>query len=201
MGTIKKFGEFINEWVSSSTLDNYNDNDNSINNDGQREKNRERKTLIKNIWQEIKRNHLDKYLDFPEYDNLYDGGHFMDKEIKDITDSEKKQVYAYIEPDGNELSQSIYKFTNTPLDIFIYPNITIGGKHVDDIIINFNLLDENDENMENNFFIYNSVDDQISWETDTNLGHNLSWDDLNPNLEQIIKIFISILNPDSKYLS
>ena len=72
MGTIKKFGEFINEWVSSSTIDNYNDNDNGINNDGQREKNRERKTLIKNIWQEIKRNHLDKYLDFPEYDNLYE---------------------------------------------------------------------------------------------------------------------------------
>ena len=201
MGTIKKFGEFINEWVSSSNIDHYNDNDNGINNNDQREKNLERKTLIKNIWQEIKRNHLDKYLDFPKYDNLYDGGHFTDKEIKDITDSEKKQVYAYIEPDGNELSQSIYKFTNTPLDILIYPNITIGGKHIDDIIINFNLLDENDENMENNFFIYNSVDDQISWETDTNLGHNLSWGDLNPNLEQIIKIFISILNPDSKYLS
>ena len=108
MGTIKKFGEFINEWVSSSTLDNYNNNDNGINNDDQREKNWDRKKLIKDIWQEIKRNHLDKYLDFPEYDNLYDGGHFMDKEIKDITDSEKKQVYAYIEPDGNELSQSIY---------------------------------------------------------------------------------------------
>ena len=201
MGTIKKFGEFINEWVSSSTLDNYNDNDNGINNDDQREKNWDRKTLIKNIWQEIKRNHLDEYLDFPEFDNLYDGGHFTDKEIKDITDSEKKQVYAYIEPDGNELSKSIYKFTNTPLDILIYPNITIGGKHVDDIIINFNLLDENDENMENNFFIYNSVDDQVSWEIDTYVGRGLRWDDLNPNLERIIKIFISILNPDSKYLS
>lgn len=199
MKSIKKFDEFINEWVTSSTLDNYNDN--GINNNDQREKNWERKTLIKDIWQEIKRNHLDKYLDFPEYDNIYDGGRFTDKEIKDITDSEKKQVYAYIEPDGDELSQSIYKFTNTPLDILIYPNITIGGKHIDDIIINFNLLDENDENMENNFFIYNSVDDQISWETDTDLGHELSWNDLNSNLEQIIKIFISILNPDSKYLS
>lgn len=199
MKSIKKFDEFINEWVTSSTLDNYNNN--GINNNDQREKNWERKTLIKDIWQEIKRNHLDKYLDFPEYDNIYDGGRFTDKEIKDITDSEKKQVYAYIEPDGDELSQSIYKFTNTPLDILIYPNITIGGKHIDDIIINFNLLDENDENMENNFFIYNSVDDQISWETDTDLGHELSWNDLNSNLEQIIKIFISILNPDSKYLS
>ena len=196
MGTIKKFGEFINEWVSSSTLDNYNDH-----NSDQREENWERKRLIKDIWEEITRNHLDKYLDFPKYDNLYDGGHFTDKEIKNITDNEKKQVYAYIEPDGDELSQSIYKFTNTPLDILIYPNITIGGKHIDDIIINFNLLDENDENMENNFFIYNSVDDQISWEIDTYLGRKLRWDDLNPNLEQIIKICISILNPDSKYLS
>ena len=196
MGTIKKFGEFINEWVSSSTLDNYNDHDSD-----QREENWERKRLIKDIWEEITRNHLDKYLDFPKYDNLYDGGHFTDKEIKNITDNEKKQVYAYIEPDGDELSQSIYKFTNTPLDILIYPNITIGGKHIDDIIINFNLLDENDENMENNFFIYNSVDDQISWEIDTYLGRKLRWDDLNPNLEQIIKICISILNPDSKYLS
>ena len=55
--------------------------------------------------------------------------------------------------------------------------------------------------MENNFFIYNSVDDQVSWEIDTYVGRKLRWDDLNPNLEQIIKIFISILNPDSKYLS
>ena len=75
-----------------------------------------------------------------------------------------------------------YAFSNIKVS-----NITIGGKHVDDIIINFNLLDENDENMENNFFIYNSVDDQVSWEIDTYLGHKLSWDDLNPNLEQIIK--------------
>ncbi len=195
MGAIKKFSEFLNEWVSSSTIDNYND----INNDDQKVKNWERKKLIKDIWQEIKRNNLDEYLDFPEYDNLYDGGDFIDN--KGITASEKKQVYAYIKPDEVELSQGISEFTSTPLDIAIYPNITIAGKHIDDIIINFNLFDENDEVIEAYFFIYNSVDDQISCETDTDFGHDLSWNDLNPTLEQIIKIFISILNPDSKYLS
>ena len=103
MGTIKKFGEFINEWVSSSTIDNYNDNDNGINNTDQREKNWERKTLIKNIWQEIKRNHLDKYLDFPKYDNLYDV--FVTMTVKADVDS---RGIAYVNKNKVLVGSKIY---------------------------------------------------------------------------------------------
>lgn len=194
MKTIKKFTEFINETVDIKKGTLFNDDDFKE----EKEKNWERKKLIKDIWKEIKSKHLDEYLDFPEFDYLSNDSFYSKK---GLTDDEKKQVFALISPEQDKLSKDINGFNNVPMDIFIYPNVTVKGEHIDDIYINFNLLDEDGENIENSDFFYNSVDDQISWETVTDFQKDLTWDDLNPTLEEIIVTIINVINPDSKYLS
>ena len=199
MGIIKTFGEYINETIDVEKGTLFNDDDFK----DERAKNGERKKLIRDIWNKLKYQHRDDYLDFPQFYTVSNGeiGFIRKDEINKMTNDEKNQIYAYIKPDEDELSQEISGIITVPLDIVIYPNITVDGNHIDDLYINFGLYESPDydaDPIENSLFVYNSENDEISWETGTDFGHDLTWNDLNPDLEKIIKTIIGIINPDSE---
>ena len=83
------------------------------------------------------------YLDFPQFYTVSNGeiGFIRKDEINKMTNDEKNQIYAYIKPDEDELSQEISGIITVPLDIVIYPNITVDGNHIDDLYINFTLTE------------------------------------------------------------